>query len=194
MNVNMNDKPDEIHYKSKVEDSETDDSETGDNVSIDDGSIHGDLKDHVNSDSQSLDPEKHFYCLQIKYEQGSREDEAIINRAAKMAGEAMIEQTKCNHGIENMIVENTYSIATAIAAKDENFFAKALYCKYEKYPIGIMLGQYNPVLKIAISPVLYIDLKYRTDKLADKLQATFKYWAVNTKKADRVLVEKLIII
>ncbi len=141
-----------------------------------------------------LDAQKHFYCLQVRYEPGSKEDELIINRAAFMAGEAMKEQTECSHGIENMILENTFSIATAIASKNENFFAKALYCKYEKYPIGIMLGSYNPVLKIAISPVLYIEPKYKTDELIEKLQDTFKYWATNTKKADKVLLEKLVII
>lgn len=144
--------------------------------------------------SEPLDAQKHFYCLQVKYEQGSREDEVIINRVAVMAGKAMTEQTECSHGIENMIMENTFSIATAIAGKNEDFFAKALYCKYEKYPIGIMLGSYNPVLKIAISPVLYIEPKYKTDELINKLQDTFKYWALNTKKADKALLEKLVII
>ncbi len=141
-----------------------------------------------------LDADKHFYCLQIKYEQGSKEDELIINKAAYMAGKAMTEQTGCSSGRDEMITENTYSIATAIASKNEDFFAKALYCKYEKYPIGIMLGNYNPVLKIAISPVVYVEKKYRTDELEGKLKDTFKYWALNTKKADKALVEILEVI
>lgn len=141
-----------------------------------------------------LDAQKHFYCLQVKCELGNKEDEIIINRIAVMAGKAMTEQTECSHGVDNMIIENTFSIATAIAGKNEDFFAKALYCKYEKYPIGIMLGIYNPMLKIAISPVLYIDKKYKTDELVNKLQDTFKYWALNTKKADKALLEKLVII
>lgn len=144
--------------------------------------------------SESLDAQKHFYCLQVKCELGNKEDEIIINRVAMMAGKAMTEQTECSHGVENMIIENTFSIATAIAGKNEDFFARALYCKYEKYPIGIMLGSYNPVLRIAISPVLYIDPKYKTDELILKLQNTFKYWATNTKKADKALLEKLVII
>lgn len=145
-------------------------------------------------ESEHLDAQKHFYCLQVKYKQGNKEDEIIINRVAVMAGKSMTEQTECCHGIDNMIIENTFSIATAIAGKNENFFAKALYCKYEKYPIGIMLGSYNPVLRIAISPVLYIEPKYKTIELINKLQDTFKYWAINTKKADKVLLEKLVII
>ena len=144
--------------------------------------------------SEHLDTQKHFYCLQVKCKLEDKEDEIIINRIAIMAGKSMIEQTQCSHGLDNMIIENTFSIATAIAGKNEDFFAKALYCKYEKYPIGIMLGNYNPVLKIAISPVLYIESKYKTDELVEKLQDTFKYWAINTKKADKVLLEKLTII
>ena len=138
-----------------------------------------------------LDAEKHFYCLQIKYEQGSKEDETIINRAAMMASKAMKEQTGCEKGMDRVILEGSYAIATAIASKNENFFAKALYCKYEKYPIGIMLGDYNSILNIAISPTLYIESKYRSKELINKLQDTFKYWAINTKKADKAFMEKL---
>lgn len=145
-------------------------------------------------ETEPLDPQKHFYCLQVKCKLGSKEDEIIINRIAVMAGKSMTEQTQCSHGVDNMIIENTFSIATAIARKDEDFFAKALYCKYEKYPIGIMLGNFNPVLRIAISPVLYIMPKYKTDELVGKLCDTFKYWAINTKKADKALLEKLVII
>lgn len=141
-----------------------------------------------------LDAHKHFYCLQVKCKLGSKEDEVIINRIAVMAGKSMTEQTQCNHGVDNMVIENTFSIATAIAGKNEDFFAKALYCKYEKYPIGIMLGTYNPVLRIAISPVLYIEPKYKNEELVNKLCDTFKYWAINTKKADKALLEKLVII
>lgn len=150
--------------------------------------------DKIVESPEHLDPQKHFYCLQVKCKLGSKEDEIIINRIAIMAGKAMTEQTQCSHGVDNMVIENTFSIATAIAGKNEDFFAKALYCKYEKYPIGIMLGTYNQTLKIAISPVLYIEPKYKTDELIGKLQDTFKYWAINTKKADKALLEKLVII
>jgi hypothetical protein len=143
---------------------------------------------------EHLDTKAHFYCLQMKYKQGSKEDEIIINKAAMMAGKAMKEQTGCDDGIDTMIMENTFAIATAIASKNENFFAKALYCKYEKYPIGIMLGDYNQLLKIAISPTIYIEKKYRTEELMDKLKGTFKYWAVNTKKANKALIETLQVI
>ncbi len=141
--------------------------------------------------AEHLDPQKHFYCLQIKYKQGSKEDELIINRAAMMAGEYMKEQTGCVNGIDTMIIENSYAIATNIASKNENFFAKALYCKYEKYPIGIMLGDYNPVLNIAISATLYIEPKHRTEELELKLKDTFRYWAENTKKASKAFMETL---
>ena len=141
--------------------------------------------------SVTLSASKHFYCLQVKYKQGSKEDEVVINQVAKMSGDAMKEQTNCNHGMDAMVLENAFAIATAVASKNENFFAKALYCKYEKYPIGVMLGQYNPVLKVAISPTLYIQPKYRSEELIEKLQSTFKYWAINTKKADKAFLETL---